>query len=51
MEEDAGGIFEGGFNRSIELHKAGVWGCSPQPLSNWKHFNYSKLTRLLYISM
>jgi len=33
------GFLEGVCNTSIELHKAGVWVHSPQPLNNWKYFN------------
>ena len=41
-------FFEGGFQNSIKLPEAGVWGRSPQPLRDFQYFNESKLSKLLY---
>ena len=43
-------FFEGGFQTSIELPEAGVWGRSPQPLRDFQYFNESKLSKLLYFT-
>ena len=41
-------FLKGGSNSSIELTKAGVWGCSPQPLRDFQYSAVSKLSKLLY---